>query len=271
MSRHRRPRRTVFRVAAQFVVVLALIAGVVGLAVKGFDRSELVPNPPTAVGNAAPEREPFFETRPALLVVTDSMGGGVGDPNITKNYPQYLAEKMGWDVNVDGVGATGYVETHLTMELDKVDRTVPPVIDRLDIDAKNYRADYIVVDVGRNDFRKDPRVVAPAIDDYLTQLRSRYPGAQIMVIAPLYISTFIPMQHYALADQIRQSAEKIGAHVLDPVAEGWWTGVDLPALWWTDGIHLNTPGAQYYAEKIAEGMRRVGIAGNTESPQGAAP
>jgi len=258
-------------VAAQLVVVLALLAGVVGLAIRGFDRTEQVQKPPTPADNAAPQREPFFKSRPALLVITDSMGGGVNDPNIPKNYPQYLAEKMGWDVNVDGIGATGYVETHLTMDIDKVDRIVPPVIERLDIDAKNYRADYIVVDVGRNDFRKDPRVVAPAIDEYLIQLRSRYPKAEIVVTTPLYINTFVPMQHYFLADQIRETAAKIGAHVLDPVGEGWWIGIDLSALWWTDGIHLNSRGAEYYADKIAEGMRRAGITGNAESSQGAAP
>jgi lysophospholipase L1-like esterase len=271
MSRHRRARQGAIRVATQIVVVLLLIGGVVGLAVRSFDRTErLQEQQPPPANNATAQSDPFFKPRPALLVVSDSMGGGVGDPEVPKNFPQFLADKMGWDVNVDGVGATGYLVTHLTKAVNKVDRTVPPIGSRLKWNAENYRADYIVVDVGRNDLGKNPDDLRRAIDEYLTQLRSYYPDATIFVVTPAYINPRSAVIYPLVVEQIRLSADKIGANVLDPIAEGWWRDVDLGPLLWRDGLHLNSAGAEYYAEKIAEGMRRAGVHANTDSLQGAA-
>jgi lysophospholipase L1-like esterase len=256
MSRHPKTRQRQLRVAAQLVVLVLLVGGLAGLAFRSFERAEPGHE---AAGNSADAGKPMFSPRPALLVITDSMGGGVGDPSIVKNYPRALADTMGWDLNVDAVGASGYLETHLTKQRNHIDATVAPFIDRLEADSKNYRADYILVDGGRNDLGKPPDEVAPAIDEYMTQLRAHYPDATIVVMTPSYITDYMADNYPMLSERIRASAERIGAFVLDPVAEGWWKNIDLKPLLWTDGVHLNSQGVDVYADKVAQGMRRFGI------------
>jgi hypothetical protein len=56
---------------------------------------------------------------------------------------------------------------------------------------------------------------------------------------------------------------------MDPFAEGWFENIDLAPLLWTDGVHLNGAGAEYYAQEIVDGMRRLGILSDSESVQGA--
>jgi hypothetical protein len=164
---------------------------------------------------------------------------------------------MGWNVSVDALGARGYLPTDLH-SID-INRIIPPVIDTLEYDVATYKADYIVVDVGRNDLGKNPVLVSGAMTEYLTALRSAYPQAKIFIVAPTYITPESKGTQAPLADATRSAAEKIGAYVLDPIAEGWYQDVDLKPLLWEDEIHLSPAGAEYYAQKIIEGMRRAGV------------
>jgi lysophospholipase L1-like esterase len=239
------------------VAVIALFGVVVVLYFKAYDRT---PPPETQpMGNAQTADEPFFRTSPALLVVSDSLAGAYGDPINGRNYPQFLAEKMGWDLNVDAVGARGFLESQVKQSCC-APIIVPPVIDRLDDDRALFRADYIVVDVGRNDLGKNPEAVAPAIDEYYTKLREAYPGAKIIALVPTYIYPKAADNYRFLAEYVSAAATKVRAYILDPVAEGWYRDVDLAPLLWTDRVHPNTAGSEYIAERIADGIRRLGVA-----------
>jgi lysophospholipase L1-like esterase len=239
------------------IVLLVLLSGVVLAGVLGFDRVSHRQDEQSATQAAEPAREPLFKTPPTLLVISDSMGWPP-DAAVLKSFPDELAKMMGWNLIVDAVGARGFVETDRRKYGNY--EPVPPVIDSLEYDADNYKADYIVVDVGRNDLgEKDPRDVIAAADDYLTQLRSRYPKAKIIVILPSYINAYKADTYDIIAGPMRQSAEKIGAYVLEPMADDWYGDVDLTKYMWTDGFHLNDAGAVFYAENIARGLRRLGL------------
>ena len=71
-----------------------------------------------------------------------------------------------------------------------------------------------------------------------------------------------------MSEAIKRSAAKVDAYVLDPVAEGWYEGVDLDPLLYTDRVHLNSEGGDYVADKIIEGMRRVGVPIDSAPGQG---
>jgi lysophospholipase L1-like esterase len=174
---------------------------------------------------------------------------------------------MHWNVVVDAMGARGFLPTDASNV--GVARPVPPFIDALKYDADTYRADYIIVDGGRNDLGKDPDRFAPAYDEYMTALRSYYPQAKIISLVPSYITPQRAELYEVNSAAVRQSAEKVGAYVMDPFAEGWFENIDLAPLLWTDGVHLNGAGAEYYAQEIVDGMRRLGILSDSESVQGA--
>ncbi|MDT5009062.1 MAG: hypothetical protein QOH57_679 [Mycobacterium sp.] len=268
MSRHRSSNRAVLRVVLQMVLVLVLAGAVTVLVVRGYDRTRSVPDAATAAPHGSPvAQDALYQRNPTLLVVTDSMGAPP-DPTITTAYPDVLAEKMGWNVVVDSVGGRGFMPNDLSNV--GINRLVPPVMETLKYDADQYRADYVLVDTGRNDLGgKEPGDVTAAADQYLTALRAAYPNAKIIVMLPSYISPLKADLYPLVGQPLRQSAERIGAMVLDPVSENWYEGVDLKPFLYKDNFHLNDAGAQFYAQKIIDGLGKLGITPYSGSTEGA--
>lgn len=184
---------------------------------------------------------------PGLLVISDSFGGGV-DPRIPI-YWALIARRAGWVARSDSVGGSGYANTDQ-----------PTVIERLPADREQFDPDIILVDVGRNDLSLDPAIVVPRIGEYLRELRRTYPDAEIVVIVPGYVSTYVPPTLDALRTAIVRSAETIDAAVVDPVADGWWRNRDLEPLLWQDGVHLEAAGNAYFADRLYAELVRLGIA-----------
>jgi len=58
---------------------------------------------------------------------------------------------------------------------------------------------------------------------------------------------------------LRGTAESVGADVIDPKVEHWYSDVDGKTLMWQDGAHLNSKGDAYYAGKVMESLKRMGI------------
>jgi lysophospholipase L1-like esterase len=254
-------RRPVLRLIAEAAIAALLVAGA---AWAGIQASHRLPSTDATTATEQPNiTGPLIDRPPVLLVIGDSLAGGVNDPGILKEYPDVLGDKLGMEVTTDAMGARGFLPTYVPA----VNATVPPFIDRLQYDKDHSWADYIVIDGGRNDLGKDPRLVAPSIDHYFTQLRAAYPQAKIVALVPSYISPKLADNYRFLLEGIQFTAQKNGIYVFDPVAEGWYRDVDLDPLLWRDDVHLNAAGAEFYAEKIAADMRRAGLVPN--EPAGA--
>jgi lysophospholipase L1-like esterase len=247
--------------------VLAIAAAVLFLAERSFNRvGAQDQQAPAASGQQSQPatQQGMFKPNPTVLVITDSIGGGVS-PDI-KRYPDVLADKMNWNLVIDAVGARGFLPNDLTSI--GINRIVAPFKDGLQFDIDHYKADYIILDGGRNDLGHDPQQFAAAYDEYLTALRTAYPNAKIVCLVPAYLNAQ-PAQLYPMAaESVRRSAEKNGAYVLDPIAEGWYE-VDMAPLLWTDGIHPNAQGAEYYAKRVIDDMVRLGVIPNAEPAPGA--
>jgi lysophospholipase L1-like esterase len=268
MSRHRSSKSSFLRGAVRLLVVLVLAGAVTVLVVRGYDRTRSAPELPTAAPHGSPAaQDALYQPNPTLLVIADSMGAPP-DPTITKAYPEVIGEKMGWNVVVDSVGGRGFMANDLSGV--GVNRVVPPVMETLKYDTDQYKADYVLVDTGRNDLGgKEYTAVAAAADEYLTALRAAYPSAKVIVMLPSYISPLKADLYPLIAEPIRQSAERIGAVVLDPLGEHWYEGVDLTPFLYSDKYHLNDAGAQFYAQKIVDDLHKVGITPFSESTEGA--
>jgi lysophospholipase L1-like esterase len=264
MSRHSSRERSVLRLAAKVFLIVVVATVVTLLAGRGIDRVRSEQAAPARQPQSAPTHDAMFRPNPTVLVITDSIGGGVS-PDI-KRYPDALGELMNWNVVVDAVGARGFLPNDLRDQ--GINKVIPPFIDSLKFDVDRYKADYIIVDGGRNDLGEDPARFAPAVDNYLTALRAGYPKAKIVVLLPTYLNPQPAPLYPMAADAVRRAAEKNGAYVLDPIAEGWFE-VDMAPLLWTDGIHPNAAGATYYAHKIIDGMARLGVIPSAEPAPGA--
>jgi lysophospholipase L1-like esterase len=193
----------------------------------------------------------MFDHKPELLVIGDSFAGGTGDPAFV-TYPYLVAHKMGWNLALDAQAGTGFVSG--------VDSVSPPLVrfmDRLDRDAATYHPDYILIDGGRSDLGLLPDPVVAAADEYLKDVHSHFPNAKIIIVLPSYAIPDVAGNYPALAQGLRRAADSVGAYVIDPVVQRWYRDIDLKPLLWRDGVHLNSDGNIYYADKIIENLKRM--------------
>ncbi|MEY8014820.1 SGNH/GDSL hydrolase family protein [Mycobacterium servetii] len=198
----------------------------------------------------------MFGRKPTCLVVGDSFGVGTGDPQVV-TYPHLLADKIGCNLALDAEIGTGFLHS-----IDNLPIPTAPFIDRLARDEATYRyhVDYVLIDGGRDDLGSMPEPVVAAADEYIKRVRSDWPKAKIIIILPSYVTTQAASNFPAVAEGLRRAADSVGAHVIDPVAQGWYRGVDLKALLAPDGIHFNAEGNKYYADKIMENLSKMGLA-----------
>lgn len=244
----RRPVR--FAVVVLAVVVTAASVIVATGRVQG-ERSAAEAASPK-VSAPTPLQSPV--SRSTLLVIGDSFAGGVGDPSFDV-YPQDLAALTGWHVVVDAQGSTGFENPG---RANTSGMRTSAFIDRLDTDRRRYSADFILVDGGRNDLGTDPAQVSAAISHYFDELHNAFPRARIAVVIPTYVTLTPAVNYPGIRDALATAASKVGADVMDPVAENWYAGVDLNSLLWNDGVHFNGNGNKFYATQIARRLHDFG-------------
>ena len=244
--------------------VAALFVSVAALAVFGLQRV----SPESASTAAAslpreslanPARK--IEQSPTLLVVGDTFVAGTGDPNIT-TYPQLVADRLGWNLRIDAIRGSGFTATVQDNDV------IEPFIDRLPDDFSRYSVDVLLIDGGRNDLGKPPWEVIPAIDKYLNSAREYWPNATIIIVKPQFVTNRVAENYPILSNAIDEAAAHVDAKVIDPVAEGWYSGSNLDLLLIYDHVHLNGAGNQFYADRIADDLQRFGLGGKSAQAQG---
>ena len=192
--------------------------------------------------------------RPSVLFAGDEFTAGYGGIG-TNAYPYIVCDSIGLNCNVDAQTGTGFVN---------VDRVNSPgtvrLIDRLPTDRMIYAAaDVVVVDAGRNDLGTPINEYGEALQHYLREVKRSWPAAKIVVIAPSFLSAEPDTDYGARISIIRQITESYGGVLIDPVAEGWYQGVDLSTLELSDGIHPNQAGHRLIAKKLTELLIDHGI------------
>jgi lysophospholipase L1-like esterase len=197
---------------------------------------------------------------PSLLVIGDSFvaGAGVTDPG--QSYPAVLAHATGMRLSVDGQGGTGFIsDARGTGNGD-----TSKLIDRLVADGQEFpNASVVVIDAGRNDLRYPVDEVGSAVSEYLDRARAQWPAADIVVLVPAFIGSQ-PFDGYReVLNRFQSSASKIGATLIDPIAEGWYQNVDVATLLAADKVHPNAEGARTIAARMEQSLRSRGLVPTT--------
>ncbi len=227
-------------------LILAAVIAVLTVTVGAVTYAGLpggVSNSTTVPSNVVPSTSTMFDHSPALLVVGDSYAAV---------YPDLLADKMGWSLSVDVQDGTGFVS-----HTDKPSPSHAPFIERLDRDAATYHADYVLIDGGRNDLSTPVDEVIPAAEKYIKDVRAHWPKAKIVVVLPALAVPDDSTNYDAVADGLRRVAEAVGAYVVDPLAQRWYTDVEAKFLLSQDGRHLNYNGDTYYADKLVANLAQM--------------
>lgn len=191
--------------------------------------------------------------RPTALFVGDGFTAGYGGvgPN---GYPYIVCASLGLNCNVDAQTGTGFVDDG-RQDFTNTQR----LIDRLSTDQMIYTADVVIVDAGRNDLDEAPDAYGAALQQYLEEVKRLWPAATIVVIEPSYIAADPEPGYGNRIPVIRHMTESVGGILIDPVAEGWYVGVDASTLEIPEGTYPNQAGHRLIANKLAGSLQSHGI------------
>ena len=162
---------------------------------------------------------------------------------------RYLAHATGMQLSVDGQGGTGYIsDAHGTGNGD-----TSKLIDRLVADGQELtNASVVVIDAGRNDpgYAVGRRwaaqcpitSTAPGLESPAGRHRGGRSGIHHVAGAIRRIS--------GRTRPFSSSASKVGATLIDPIAEGSYQNADIATLVSADKVHPNADGARIIAARI---------------------
>ena len=238
-----RPRRPLVRsaVAAGLLAVLALSGcSTPAPAPAPTTCSAPVPAPTLAPGSLR------LPPHPSVLVFGDSYTQGYGAEPMTQGYAYLVGKPLGWQVTVDGVGGTGYVNPGRKNEGTYLDR-LPKLAGR--------SFDLVVMQGSSNDRDVAYPALLDAISRTMAAVRAEFPGATVVILG-----TATP---YGKPDPTRllvqcTLAGYASAHYLaflDPIGESWFVDGDGKLNANPDNGHPSNAGYRRIASRFEADMR----------------
>ena len=220
-------RRTRCTAVVTAIVVLALV--VAGCSSTGPGRSE----PTTGV-------------EPKVLIFGDSYTEGWGAASPSAGYAYLVGEPLHWEVTVDGVGSTGYVNPG-----KKNQGTYLTRLDRLE--PQPY--DLIVLQGSSNDAKMPAAEVAPAIEQTVAAVRAKYPGARLMMLGPAALYGRPTAALVEVSEVLSGYARRNQIPFIDPVADDWFRPGDAETYANPENGHPNDQGYAYIADRFIRAVR----------------
>ena len=187
----------------------------------------------------------------------DSLMAGTGSSPKRPVMARIAATRLGWDVEVDAWGGTGF-----TTSGDK-----PPYLARLRRpDALPGRYDVVLVEGGTNDARSaaDPERMRQAVQDVVEQVRRRQPQAQLVLMGaydPPSPGAADPRR--AVVDEvIADVAEDEGVPFFSPLSGDWAAG-QPPSFLHPDRLHPTARGYGVMGARLAAELAALELAPST--------
>jgi lysophospholipase L1-like esterase len=215
-------------------LLAALAAAVTGVAVVRAGQTE-----------AAMPAEPL-----SVLFVGDSFAAGAGvEP--AEAYPMLVARSANWELHVDAQGATGFIENGQGTG----NGTTSRLIDRLAEDGRRFPSvDLLIIDAGRNDLLHPTEEIAVAVSQFLTAAQRQWPNAKIVLVLPSYLRSGAYPRYPDLRKNLNVSLRAVNGTLVDPIAEGWYTGADVGSMVNADKVHPNSRGNAFIADQLVASL-----------------
>lgn len=192
------------------------------------------------------------------LIFGDSYTEGYGAEPVTDGYAYQVGPAMGWDVTVDGVGGTGYVNPGFG------DGTF---VQRLASSTYPSDFDVVIIEGGTNDVASAAvsagglASAASAIDQTFTAFESRFPLAEVVVLGLFNWDAPAPTPaELDVNSALSVAAASHGFEFVDSLGEQWFTVDDQSTLINPANDHPNAAGYAVMATRLAADLRTHGVA-----------
>ena len=194
----------------------------------------------------------------------DSLMGGTGASPQRPVMARVAADRLGWDVDVDSWGGTGYTTTGRS----------PGYLERLQRPgalAGDY--DVVLLEGGTNDARvgSDPVTIRAAVGSVVAEVQRRQPDAQIVLMGAYDPPGVVDLRRGVADDAVRDVAGELGLPFFSPWSQQW-TRDQLPDRFLhPDALHPNTYGYGVMGLRLAEELAEVlpDLGSSSQSPQAA--
>ena len=183
----------------------------------------------------------------------DSLMSGTGSTPRRPVMARVAGTRLGWDVEVDAWGGTGYTTRGRS----------PGYLDRLRRPgALSGEYDVVLLEGGTNDARSagDPRTVRDAVRAVVTEVRRRQPQAQIVLMGaydPPPPGRTDPRRR--LVDEVvADVADEQGLPFFSPLSGGWTVG-QPPSFLHPDRLHPNERGYGVMGSRLADELAELDL------------
>ena len=183
----------------------------------------------------------------------DSLMGGTGATPRRPVMARVAAARLGWDVEVDAWGGTGYTTTGRS----------PGYLERLRRPgAMSGTYDVVLLEGGTNDarVRSDPETVREAVVEVVAEVRRRQPQAAIVLMGaydPPPPGRTDPYRR-VVDDVVAEVAEEEGLAFFSPLSGGWTLG-QAPSFLHPDRLHPNERGYGVMGARLAEELAALDL------------
>ena len=200
--------------------------------------------------SAGPPAEPSRSV--SAYFFGDSLMAGTGAHPRRPVMARVAAARLGWDVEVDAWGGTGYTTTG---------SETPGYLERLQRPgALRGTYDVVVLEGGTNDARigSSPEQVQAALREVVALVRERQPQAAIVLMGaydPPAHGRLNP--HRTVVDRaVSDAAGQLGLPFLSPISGGWSS--DQPATFLSaDGLHPTSYGYGVMGYRLADALKEL--------------
>jgi lysophospholipase L1-like esterase len=184
----------------------------------------------------------------------DSLMGGTG---VSPKHPvmaDVAGRALGWDVEVDAWGGTGYTTTGDS----------PGYLQRLRRPgALSGTYDVVLLEGGTNDarVRSSPEAVRSAVVAVVEEVRRRQPQAAIVLMGaydPPPPGRVDPHRR-VVDDAVAAVADELGLPFFSPLSGGWTVG-QPPSFLHPDALHPNAEGYRVMGDLLAESLDGLDLA-----------
>ena len=178
----------------------------------------------------------------------DSLMAGTGAAPRRPVMARVAAAQLGWDVEVDAWGGTGYTTTGES----------PGYLDRLSRPgAMTGEYDVVLLEGGTNDarVRSTPAQVQAAVRDVVALVQERQPHARVVLMGaydPPPPGRVDP-HRTVVDDALRGVADELGLPFFSPVSGGWTQG-QSPSFLHADRLHPSAHGYGVMGTRLAQDL-----------------
>jgi lysophospholipase L1-like esterase len=210
--------------------------------------------------SAAPERPAATAVRAYFF--GDSLMTGTGASPTRPVMARVAAARLGWDVEVDAWGGTGWTTTGRS----------PGYLERLRRPgALGGRYDLVLLEGGTNDARigSAPATVRAAVHEVVAEVRRRQPQAQIVIMGAYDPPGVVDLRRGMADAAVRAAADELGVPFFSPWSGRWPHGHAPERFLSADGLHPDEDGYGVMGHRLAVELAAVS-AGRSSAP-GRAP